>query len=186
MSQEFQTTNTPFLDELKKNSKHITAMGVILLLVGLLAMGSPFVAGLSLALMVGIMLVIGGVSHLVFAVKTDKGVFTIFLGILTVIIGIYMVSNPGAALASLTIFLALYLLFSGILEILMSYQIRPAKGWGWAMFSGILSVLLGALIWNQFPLSGAWAIGILIGIRLFFSGWALLMFGVAARSLQKA
>lgn len=185
MSQELQTIETPFLQELKKNARFIIIMGVLLLLTGLLAMGSPLVAGLSLALMVGIILIIGGIGQLVFAVKTNKGGAAVIIAILTLLIGIYMVSNPGAALASLTIFLAVYLLISGIFEILMSYQVRPAKGWGWALFSGILSVLLGAMIWNQFPLSGAWAIGILVGIRLFFSGWTLLMFGMAARSLQK-
>ena len=96
-----------------------------------------------------------------------------------------MVFNPGPALESLTIFLAIYLLVSGVFEIIMALQIRPVNGWGWALFSGIISTLHGAMIWSQFPLSGAWAIGILIGIRLSFSGWTLLMFGIAARAIQK-
>lgn len=185
MSQNIQTAGTPFLDEIKRNSGFTIAMGVILLLAGLLAMGAPMVAGLSLAMLVGIMLIVGGIGQLVFAVKTGKGIFSIILGILTVVIGGYMVGNSAVALSALTIFLAVYLLISGISEVLMSFQIRPAKGWGWTLFSGILAVLLGAIIWNQFPLSGAWAIGILIGIRLFFSGWALLMLGLAARGAAK-
>jgi len=185
MSQNIQSSGTAFLDELKRNSGFTIGMGVILLLVGLLAMGAPLVAGLSLAMLVGIMLIIGGIGQLVFAVKTGKGIFSIILGILTVVIGGYMVGNSAVALSALTIFLAIYLLISGISEVFMSFQIRPAKGWGWALFSGILAVLLGAIIWNQFPLSGAWAIGILIGIRLFFSGWALLMLGLAARGAAK-
>lgn len=185
MSQNIQSSGTAFLDELKRNSGFTIAMGVILLLVGLLAMGAPLVAGLSLAMLVGIMLIVGGIGQLVFAVKTGKGIFSIILGILTVVIGGYMVGNSAVALSALTIFLAIYLLISGISEVLMSFQLRPAKGWGWALFSGILALLLGAIIWNQFPLSGAWAIGILIGIRLFFSGWALLMLGLAARSAAK-
>ncbi len=185
MSQNIQSSGTAFLDELKRNSGFTIGMGVILLLVGLLAMGAPLVAGLSLAMLVGIMLIVGGIGQLVFAVKTGKGIFSIILGILTVVIGGYMVGNSAVALSALTIFLAIYLLISGISEVFMSFQIRPAKGWGWALFSGILAVLLGAIIWNQFPLSGAWAIGILIGIRLFFSGWALLMLGLAARGAAK-
>ena len=185
MPQNIQTSGTPFLDELKRNSGFTIGMGVVLLLVGLLAMGAPMIAGLSLAMLVGIMLIIGGIGQLVFAVKTGKGIFSIILGILTVVIGGYMVGNSAVALSALTIFLAIYLLISGISEVFMSFQIRPAKGWGWALFSGILAVLLGAIIWNQFPLSGAWAIGILIGIRLFFSGWALLMLGLAARGAAK-
>ena len=181
MSEGIQNIQMPFLEEIKKNAGLTIAMGVILLLMGFLAMGSPLVAGLSVAMMVGIVLIIGGIGQLVFAIKTGKGLLTIILGVLTVLLGGYMLSNPGAALASLTIFLAIYLIVSGLLEAVMAFQVRPVKGWGWALFSGIISVVLGAMIWNQFPLSGAWAIGILLGVRLFFSGWTLLMFGIAAR-----
>ena len=67
----------------------------------------------------------------------------------------------------------------------MAFQVKPNAGWGWALFNGIMSVILGAMIWSQFPLSGAWAIGILIGARLIFSGWTLIMFGMTARSAAK-
>ncbi len=75
----------------------------------------------------------------------------------------------------------MYLVVSGAFEVMMSFQFRPASGWGWAALSGAASVLLGIMIWNQFPLSGAWAIGILVGVRLFFNGLTLLMLGLAAR-----
>jgi len=183
MQQEIQNIEKSFMAEVKRNSGLVIATGAIILLVGLLAMGSPLVVGLSLAMMVGIMLIIGGIGQLIFAVKTGQGILTVILGVLTVFIGGYMVSNPGVALASLTLFLAAYLIISGIFEALLAIQVRPVKGWGWAMFSGIISVLLGMMIWNQFPLSGAWAIGIIIGVRLLFSGMTLLMFGLAARGL---
>ena len=185
MSQEIQNINSPFLEEIKKNSGLTIATGVIVLLMGLLAMGSPFIAGLSIAMVVGILFIIGGIGQLAFAFQTGRRIFNIILGVLTVVVGIYMVMNPAAALASLTIFLAAYLIVSGIFEALMAFQIKPANGWGWSLFSGIISVLLGVMIWNQFPLSGAWAIGILLGVKLFFSGWTLLMFGLVARGMAK-
>jgi uncharacterized membrane protein HdeD (DUF308 family) len=185
MSEGIQNIQMPFLEEIKKNAGLTIAMGVILLLMGFFAMGSPLVAGLSVAMMVGVVLIIGGIGQLIFAFKTGNGILNILLGLLTVIIGGYMLSNPGAALASLTLFLAIYLIVSGILEAVMAFQVKPAKGWGWALFSGIISVLLGAMIWNQYPLSGAWAIGILLGVRLFFSGWTLIMLGVSVRSTAK-
>lgn len=170
-----------FLEEVKKNSGLTIAAGIIILLAGLLTMGSPFVAGISLAVMVGLFLVVGGIGQLLFAVKAGRGLLAILLGILSVIIGIYMVMNPGAALATLTLFLALYLIVSGIFEALLAFQVKPAQGWGWVLFSGIASLILGLMIWSQFPLSGAWAIGLLIGIKLFFSGWTVLMIGLAGR-----
>ena len=75
----------------------------------------------------------------------------------------------------------MYLIFPGIFEVMMAFQIRPVKGWGGVVFSGILSMLLGFMIWKQFPLSGAWAIGILMGICLFFNGLSLVMLGLAVR-----
>jgi uncharacterized membrane protein HdeD (DUF308 family) len=176
-----QIIQTQIQETIHKSSGFIITTGILLLLMGMFAMGSPLVAGLSLALMVGIMLIIGGVGEMAFAFKAGKGLFAFALGALTIVIGGYMVSRPGAALASLTLFLALYLIISGAFEMMMSFQFRPVKGWGWAAFSGIVSLLLGFMIWNQFPLSGAWAVGILIGVRLFFNGLTLLMFGLAAR-----
>ena len=183
MSNEIQNMNSPFLGEIKKNSGLTITIGVIVLLMGFLAMGSPLIAGLSVSLMVGGMLIIGGIAQLVFAIKSDNGIFAIIIAVLMVIVGGYMISNPAAALASLTIFLAAYLIVSGVFEALLAFQVKPAKGWGWELFNGIISLLLGAMIWNQFPISGAWAIGILFGVKLLFSGWTLIMFGLAARGM---
>lgn len=183
MSQEIQNINTSFLEEIKKNSGLTIAIGVIVLLMGFFAMGSPLIAGLSVTLMVGVMLIIGGIAQLVFAIKSRSGIFAIIIAVLMAIVGGYMISNPAAALASLTIFLAAYLIVSGIFEALLAFQVKPAKGWGWELFNGIISLLLGAMIWNQFPISGAWAIGILFGVKLLFSGWTLIMFGLAARGM---
>lgn len=185
MSQEVQNVDSTILNEVKKNSGLTILLGIIVLLMGIFAMGSPFVAGVSLAIAVGFMLIIGGISQLVFALKASTGLFSIILGVLTVIAGGYMVTNPGVALVTMTMVLAIYLVISGIFEVMMAFQIKPVKGWGWALFSGVISALLGAMIWSQFPVSGVWTVGTLIGIKLFFSGWTLLMFGFAARAAVK-
>ena len=182
MAQDIQNIETQFMEGIKKNSGTTITMGIILLIMGVLAMGSPVVAGASIVLMVGILLVIGGIGQLIFAFKAGMGLFAIILGVLTVIMGGYMIANPATALASLTIILAAYLIVSGVSEAMASFKARPANGWVWALFSGILSVLLGVMIWGQYPLSGAWAIGILVGVRLLFSGMSLLTLGMAARS----
>ncbi len=70
-----------------------------------------------------------------------------------------------------------------LLEIWVALQLRPAYGWGLEMFNGIVTLLLGILLWRQFPLSGAWAIGVLFGIKMVFSGWAFVFIG---RAVKKA
>lgn len=181
-TEEIQKIETLFITELKKNSGTAIAMGILLLLMGFFAMGAPLIAGVSIAMMVGVILLIGGIAQLIFAFKVGMGLFSILFAVLTIIMAGYMLANPEAALGALTIFLAVYLIVSGFSEMMVAYQARPAKGAGWAMFSGFLSLILGAMIWSQFPLSGAWAIGIIIGIRLFFTGISLLMLGFAARN----
>ena len=186
MSQQTQNIQTPLLDEIKKNAGLTIAVGVVVMLIGILVMATPLIAGMSVALMIGIMLLVGGIAQTISAIKNRMGLFAIIVGVLTIIAGGYLTTNMDAALATLTFILAAYLIISGVSEVMMALQARPVDGWGWALFSGILSVILGIMIWAQMPLSGAWAIGILIGIRLLFSGWALVMFGMAARGAGKA
>lgn len=181
-----ENNSSLIMENIKKNAGLTMLLGGVMVLVGFLSMGSPLVAGLSITMMVGIMLIIGGIGQLVFAVKAGTGLFSMVMGVLTIILGAYMLSNVGAALASLTLFIAIYFVVEGITEVIAAFQLKPASGWGWALFSGVITVLLGVMIWNQFPLSGAWAIGTLVGIKLLFSGWSLLMFGMVARSAVKA
>lgn len=188
MSQEMENVGTEFVDGVKRNAGLAIVVGVILLIVGVLAIGSPFVAGISVTLAVGAMLIIGGVSELFFAFTAGslgKGLLTFILGTLTVVVGGLMISRPDVGLASLTLFLAAYFLISGIFEIMWGFQIRPVNGWGWTLFGGLVSVLLGFMIWGQYPFSGAWAVGTLVGIRLIFSGWTMIMLGAAARGAAR-
>ena len=99
------------------------------------------------------------------------------------IAGFYMMSQPVSGLAALTLVLMAFLIATGIAEIIFAFQLRPADGWGIELFNGIVTLVLGILLWRQFPLSGAWAIGILFGIKMVFSGWALIFIGRGVKKL---
>lgn len=188
MTEQPGSAGTELMEGIKKNSGMVITIGVVLLIFGILAIASPFVAGLSIAITIGILLILGGLAQLFFAFTASsfgKGIWIFILGALTVFIGIAMVGQPDAALATLTLFLAAYFIVEGIFEIIWAFQIKPVKGWGWTLFSGIISLLLGIMIWRQFPLSGVWAIGTLVGIKLIFSGWMMIAFGGAAKSVVK-
>ncbi len=98
------------------------------------------------------------------------GLLVFVLGALAIIIGGYMISRPGMALGTLTLVLAVYFAVDGVFQILWAFRLRPIKGWGWALFSGIVSLALGVMIWRQFPVSGVWAVGTLAGIQMVFGG----------------
>jgi len=188
MTEQTGSAGTELMERVKQNSGMVITIGVVMLIFGILAIASPFVAGLSIAITIGILLIMGGLAQLFFAFTASsfgKGIWVFILGALTVFIGIAMVGQPDAALATLTLFLAAYFIVEGIFEIIWAFQIKPVKGWGWTLFSGIISLLLGIMIWRQFPLSGAWAIGTLVGIKFIFTGWTMIAFGGAAKSVAK-
>lgn len=185
MSEQFESVGAELVKRIKHNTGIVIAIGVVLLIVGILALVAPFVAGLSVAFVVGILLLIGGIAQLLFAFKAGsfgKGLLAFILGALTMMAGVIMISRPDVGLATLTLFLAAYFIAEGVFEALWAFQLKPVQGWGWSLFSGIVSLLLGIMIWRQFPLSGAWAVGVLVGIKLIFSGWTLITIGGAARA----
>jgi uncharacterized membrane protein HdeD (DUF308 family) len=188
MSPETSSGGMRLLEEIKQSAGMVRVIGVILLIMGVLALAAPLATGLSIAIVVGILLLIGGIGQLVFAFRAGglgKAPLILVIGALTSVVGAVMIANPGAALAALALVLMAYFIVYGIMEIIWAFQIRPVTGWGWTLINGLVSLLLGLLIWAQFPLSGAWAVGVLVGIKLIFSGWMLIMLGSAVQSGAK-
>lgn len=180
MAQEARNTK----ESLKENYRLGIIAGIIILLMGMIAIASPFVPGLSIVIIAGIMLIIGGISQFVFALKLSfTGLFPILL-IPTIVIGADMVMSPGDALASLTILLVTYLVASGLFETIMSIKICPHNGCTWVLLSGIVSVLFSVIIFNHYPVPDLSFIVILLGVRLIFSGWSLIMLGFTSRDLS--
>ena len=87
---------------------------------------------------------------------------------------------------TLTVILIAYFLAMGLSEIVAAFQSRPAQGWGFLLVSGSVSVVLAVLIWNQWPLSGAWAIGVLVGIQLISSGMTMIAIGSVIKDAAAA
>jgi uncharacterized membrane protein HdeD (DUF308 family) len=188
MSEHAETVASNLFDAIKSNARVAVITGIIMVICGVLAIGSPFAAGLSVMIFVGAMLVVGGIAECFLAFKAgafSKGLLIFLLGVLMAITGFYLASQPVAGLASITIFLAAYFVVTGIFELIGAFQNRPAAGWGWMLFNGVVTLLLGIMIWRQFPLSGAWAVGILFGIKLLFSGWSLVFIGSSIRGAAK-
>src|SRR5205823_929025 len=106
-------------------------------------------------------------------------------GVLYLIAGVLMLEHPVEAAAGLTLLIAANLLIGGLVRIVLAIAER-FDGRGWVLFSGVISVLLGAGIWRQWPLSGLWVIGLFVGIEMLCNGVSWVMLGLAARSVPKA
>jgi len=186
MSESPETMHAGLVEAIGRNAGLTIASGVVLLVAGLLAVLSPFVAGLSITMMVGAMLAVSGISQCFLAFRAGvfgKALVVFVIGVLMTVAGFYLVNQPVSGLVKLTLILMAYLLASGILEIFVAFQLRPADGWGVELFSGAVTLILGILLWRQFPLSGAWAIGVLFGIKMVSSGWALVFIGRGVKKL---
>jgi uncharacterized membrane protein HdeD (DUF308 family) len=174
--------------EARAGGRNMTIFGVITIILGILAMLSPGLTGMSVAMAVGILVIIGGIVRMIWAFQAGslgRGVLMFAIGVLTLLCGIALTANPLFASGVLTIMLALYFLVDGVFELIGGFQMKPVSGWGFMVFGGIVSILLGIMIWRQFPLAGAFAIGILLGIKLFFIGMIMVTGGSAVRDLAR-
>lgn len=186
---EAEQIESGLVDAIKKNATLTVVTGVVMLICGVLAIASPLAAGLYVTIFVGAMLAVGGIAQCFLAFKAGafgKGLMIFLIGLLTAIAGFYLMGQPVAGLASITLFLAAYFIVTGIFDGIAAFQFRPQAGWGWMLFNAIVTLLLGIMIWRQFPLSGAWAIGVLFGVKLIFSGWSLIFIGRAAKEFASA
>ena len=172
------------IDAIRRNARVAVITGVVMVICGILAIGSPLAAGVSVTLVVGMLLAIGGVSQCVIAFSAGafgEGLLVFLMGVITTFAGLFLLTQPLAGLAAITLFLAAYFMVEGIIELIAAMKIRPAGGWLWLLATGIVTLLLGIMIWRQFPVSGAWAVGLLFGIKLVMSGWWLILIGRGVR-----
>ena len=170
------------MNDIIKISKNVKIWGWVVLVTGLFALLSPLVAGAFVTIIVGVTMLIAGVTRIADAFQ-GGGFWTGLFGAVYCIAGFMIVADPLPGLLALTMVLTIYFLVVGVSEIVAAFQMRPAQGWGFLLFSGIISALLAFMIWNQWPLSGAWAVGTLVGIQLMFSGMTMITVGSAAKKL---
>lgn len=175
--------------EVKAHRRGFLAMGIVMLALGAAAVTFPFFATLAVALLVGWILAISGVTGIVhaFGIKHWKGfLFSLLGALLSLAVGMVLLFYPLTGMLSLTLLIATFFLASGMLRILLALRLRPADHWGWLLSSGALALVIGALILSQWPQASGWVIGVLVGIDLVFAGWISTMLAIAARRAQPA
>ncbi len=174
-------------EEVRESTGWSIVLSVLMMITGVLAMVVAPIAGLTVTLMFGWLLIFGGVLHLGFAWRGQKAsivVGEILLAVAFGAMGVYMLARPVAGLASLTLVIAAYLLVKGVLEGVMAFTLRPAPGSGWLLFDGMLTMVVAAIIGGGWPASAAWAVGVLVGVALLSSGLARLMVSIAVRRVM--
>ena len=172
--------------EVRQSATWSIVLSVLMIISGALAISIPPLAGLTVTVMFGWLLIVTGALHLGFAWRGQGAaaiIGEIAIAVLYGGLGFYMLAHPVAGLATLTLAIAGYLSAKGVLEGVIALKFRGVPGTGWLLFDGILTVVIAALIASAWPASAAWTVGTLVGIAMISSGFARLMPSIAVRRL---
>lgn len=165
------------MTQTKAAGGHFTWLGVALIVLGIVAILTPAAAGSAVVVVIGLILLAAGVAAAIRGLQATfamEMILGLVVGVVTALAGVAVLAHPLFGLGLLTLFLAGYFLADGVSKVVVSFRFRPASGWLWLLISGAVSLVLGVLIWSQWPMSGLWAVGVLVGLNLMSTGFALL------------
>jgi len=168
-------------DLLRLQGRVGTGWGFAVMLLGVLAVSTPFISGVAASSFVTILIIAAGLAMTTYAFKAGsfgKGLLQFLFGGITIAGGVMMFMAPMLNMFTLTAVLMVYFVVDGVYSIYTGVKGRADKGWGWVTISGVSSVILAVLLYRQWPDSGTYAIGLLVGIRLIFAGWSIAMLGM--------
>ncbi|MGC1421766.1 MAG: DUF308 domain-containing protein [Terracidiphilus sp.] len=174
---------------IKRASGWSIVLGVLIILLGIIAMMAPLATGVIAVYILAWTAIFGGIAQIIYAFQAHSGGRTfleLILGVVYLIAGFYLVSHPLAGLLTLTLILGLLLVGYGIVALILAFQMRPAKGWGWVLFDAVVTVLLGCMIVAHWPINSVWIIGTLFGISILFRGITRLMISLALRRVASS
>lgn len=162
--------------------------GIVLAVLGVVAIALPIVSTLFVETWAALILASAGAAKLVYAYQTrDRGgtLWKVLLGILYIATGVLLFANPLTGILTLTLLLGSFLLTEGVFELILAFKLRPQQNWTWALGNGIVTLLLGAMIWFQFPFDAPWLLGTLVGFSILFTGISRIGLSFKAREVLK-
>jgi membrane protein HdeD len=165
------------------------ALGVLLVIAGVLALIFPVIAAVTAALYVGWFAIIAGVIAIIVAIRTRNEPqfgWRLAVGVLYVALGLLLVANPIAGAASLALLVGALMAASGVVEIMLAFRHKPKTGWGWLLADGIVSLVFAVMIAVGWPLGSLVLIGYLVGFQIITCGIARIALAVAARKAAPA
>jgi uncharacterized membrane protein HdeD (DUF308 family) len=176
------------LDALRNHWRWFLALGIAMIVFGTIAIGSAVLATVAATVLFGFLLVAGGISTIIssfYAGRWSGMLLHLLIGVLYTVVGLMIINRPAASAIELTLIIAFFLIFGGIFRVIYALTER-FTGWGWVLLNGGVSLLLGLLVYKQWPASGLWLIGLFVGIELIFNGWAWIMLSLGLRPTESA
>jgi uncharacterized membrane protein HdeD (DUF308 family) len=167
--------------------KSLMMMGIVLVIFGALLLVSPVAALGAVIRLVAVVLVFTGVVQLIQGFRGKKlshKVVSTVLGIIVAGVGVLVWLNPELGSSFLTALLMIFFVVHGFWNLSTAIRYRDASGWGWLFGSGLISLVFVYLLLRQWPLSGAWAIGVLVGLDLLLTGLAMIVLGASMKKVR--
>ncbi len=174
-------------DAIHAHWKLFLAEGIVMVVLGLVAIAVPEFASLAITILIGWLFFIGGIFRTISVLQHRRMpgfAWSLLASLLAVALGLVLLLRPVAGVLTLTIWLIAFFIIQGIAAILLAIEHRRhLPSWGWVLLSGLVDLFLAYLIWDGWPSSAAWAIGLLVGINMVFLGLSLIMTALAARTM---
>ncbi len=163
-------------EKVRRHSFWYILQGVLMILAGIMALVFPIISSVAIVIFLGWLLIFSGILQ-AFSLLDARHVPHFWLQlvsvVLSVLVGILFLRNPGAGLLTLTLLLIVFFMVEGISKIIFSLTIRPFPNWGWVFASGVIGILLAFYLWANTPVTAVWLLGVLLGIGLISEGAAL-------------
>lgn len=176
-------------EQIKQGSIGAIVLGILMSILGIVAIASPVFAGLAAELLLGWLFIAGSIIQAVEAFQHYRPggslVLKWLLALLYLVVGILLLVNPWMGAISLTLFIGIFFFVDGVFRVILAFQLKPSPRWGWVLLNGLLMIVLGILIWSQWPTNAPWILGFLVGIGLLVNGLAILLYGSAVYSSKR-
>lgn len=151
--------------------------GIVFILLGFIAIALPGISTLSTELFIGWLLIFAGAVQLYRTIKARHApgfIGSLLISLLYIIFGILLILFPIAGILSLTVLLTIFFIAEGIAKIILGFQLRPFRRWGWFLLNGVLALIIAYIIWAGWPGTAFWVLGLLVGINMIFFGISLM------------
>lgn len=169
-------------ETVRRYSPFYLAQGVLMIVLGLVALVYPLVTSIALVVTLGWLLIVHGLLQAVGVIGAkDVPYFWLQLlsAVLAGVVGLLLLSQPVEGVLVLSLLLIVFLTSSGMARVVFALTIRPLPSWGWLLLSGIAGILMGFVLWSMLPGVADWLVGVLLGTHFIVEGAALAAFALA-------
>jgi uncharacterized membrane protein HdeD (DUF308 family) len=173
--------------DINKSLNGSLLIGILLIVLGIAGIALPAVSTIFAETWFALILIAAGAAKLVYAFQTrDDGgfIWKLLLSILYIATGVMLFVYPLTGILTLTLLLGSFLLTEAVFELILAFRLRGQQNWTSVLFNGIITLLLGAMIWFQWPFDAPWLLGTLVGVSVLFTGISRVMLSLNARSAQ--